>query len=59
MAQFTIRIADELHDRIKAAAAEDRRSGNGEIEWLLEMALKWRHSVNRVIQANEQRGEPR
>ena len=42
MAQFTIRIDDELHARIKAAAAEDKRSRNGEIEWLLQVALEWR-----------------
>jgi hypothetical protein len=39
MSQFTIRIPDDLRDRIAAAAAEDRRSMNGEIEWLLEAAL--------------------
>ena len=39
MAQFTIRIPDEMRDRIKAAADEDRRSMNGEIEWLLESSL--------------------
>jgi hypothetical protein len=39
MAQFTIRISDELRDRIRAAAARDKRSVNGEIEWLLEAEL--------------------
>ena len=39
MATFTIRIPDEMRDRIKAAADEDRRSMNGEIEWLLESSL--------------------
>ena len=39
MATFTIRIPDEMRDRIKAAADEDRRSMNGEIEWLLGSSL--------------------
>ena len=39
MAQFTIRIPDDLRDRIKAAAEQDRRSMNSEIEWLLENSI--------------------
>ena len=45
MAQFTIRIPDEARDRIKAAAGEDRRSMNGEIEWLLERGLDYRDGL--------------
>lgn len=45
MTQFTIRIPDELRDRIVAAAGEDKRSMNGEIEWLLERALAARKST--------------
>jgi hypothetical protein len=42
MAQFTIRIPDEMRDRIRQAAAEDRRSMNAEIEWLLDTSLsRW------------------
>jgi hypothetical protein len=44
MAQFTIRIPDELRDRIVAAAGADKRSMNGEIEWLLEAALDHREA---------------
>lgn len=44
MAQFTIRIPDEMRDRIKAAADEDRRSMNGEIEWLLADSLSRREN---------------
>jgi hypothetical protein len=44
MATFTIRIPDEMRDRIKAAADEDRRSMNGEIEWLLESSLDQREN---------------
>jgi hypothetical protein len=42
MAQFTIRIPDDLRDRIKAAADEDKRSMAGEIEWLLDAMLAMR-----------------
>ena len=42
MATFTIRIPDEMRDRIKTAAGEDHRSMNGEIEWLLERGLDYR-----------------
>ena len=45
MATFTIRISDELHDKIKTAAAEDRRSQAREIEWLLETGLLNRASI--------------
>lgn len=44
MATFTIRIPDEMRDRIKAAADEDRRSMNGEIEWLLGNSLDRREN---------------
>jgi hypothetical protein len=44
MATFTIRIPDEMRDRIKAAADEDRRSMNGEIEWLLGSSLEQRET---------------
>lgn len=46
MAQFTIRIPDEMRDRIKAAADADKRSMNAEIEWLLESALASRHETS-------------
>ncbi len=39
MAEFTIRIPDDLDDRVKAAAAASKRSKNGEIEWLIERGL--------------------
>jgi hypothetical protein len=39
MAQFTIRIPDEMRDRIRSAAEGHKRSLNGEIEWLLEAGL--------------------
>jgi hypothetical protein len=45
MAQFTIRIPDDLRDRIKAASDEDMRTMNGEIEWLLADALNHREAA--------------
>jgi hypothetical protein len=42
MAQFTIRVPDELRDDIKAAAERDDRSMNGEINWLLRVGLEQR-----------------
>ena len=44
MATFTIRIPDTMRTRIKAFAEADKRSMNGEVEWLLEEALKARES---------------
>lgn len=44
MAQFTIRIPDEMRDRIKESASADKRSMNGQIEWLLQHALEARES---------------
>lgn len=46
MAEFTIRIPDDLRERIKAAASADRRSMNGEIEWLLLVALGSRDAID-------------
>jgi len=39
MAQFTIRIPDELRGTIIAAAEADERSMNGEITWLLRVGI--------------------
>ncbi|MEV6589122.1 toxin-antitoxin system HicB family antitoxin [Streptomyces acidicola] len=39
MFKFTLRIPEELHARLAAQAAADRRSLNGEILHLLEAAL--------------------
>jgi len=44
MATFTIRIPDEMRDRIRQAAADDKRSMNGEIEWLLSDSLDRREN---------------
>jgi hypothetical protein len=42
MATFTIRIPDELQDRIKTSAEKDKRSVNAEIEWMLESFIVMR-----------------
>jgi predicted HicB family RNase H-like nuclease len=39
MKNVNVRIPDELHARIKQAAAESRRSFNAEILWLAEREL--------------------
>ncbi|GGK57912.1 hypothetical protein Ppa06_16240 [Planomonospora parontospora subsp. parontospora] len=39
MVRFSLRIPDDLHDRIAARAGKDRRSVNSEILHLLEVAL--------------------
>lgn len=39
MFKFTLRIPDELHTRLAAQAATDRRSLNAEILHLLEVSL--------------------
>ncbi len=37
---FALRIDSEVHDAIEKWAADDFRSANGQIEWLLNEALK-------------------
>ncbi|MFC7258165.1 Arc family DNA-binding protein [Streptomyces lutosisoli] len=39
MIRFSLRIPDDLHERVTARAAADRRSLNSEILHLLEVAL--------------------
>ncbi|WP_455361799.1 Arc family DNA-binding protein [Streptomyces sp. SYSU K21746] len=39
MIRFSLRLPDELHDRLTTQAATDRRSVNSEILHLLEVAL--------------------
>lgn len=39
MIRFALRIPEDLHSRLTAQAANDRRSVNSEILYLLEVAL--------------------
>lgn len=39
MASTTLRLPDNLYDRIRAVAELDRRSVNSELVWLLERGL--------------------
>jgi len=39
MVNYSLRLPDELHAKIKAAAERDRRSIHSEILWLLERSL--------------------
>jgi len=57
MATFTIRVPDEMHERIKAAADEDRRSMNSEIEWLLDAALTKRQILADADARGRREGE--
>jgi len=40
--KITLRISEDLHARVVAAAEQDHRSLNGEITWLLEQVLQQR-----------------
>jgi predicted HicB family RNase H-like nuclease len=40
MKNVNVRVPDDLHARIKAAAETDRRSLNAEILWLIEQGLE-------------------
>jgi predicted HicB family RNase H-like nuclease len=42
MVKTQIRIDDELHAQVVAAATDDRRSLNGELLWLIALGLKAR-----------------
>lgn len=39
MKKTTIRLDDDLHDRVEQAAARDDRSFNGEVAWLLKAGM--------------------
>ena len=51
MATFTIRIPDEMHERLKKAAAVETRSLNGEIVHLLDCALAQQEAIQEKIEA--------
>lgn len=37
---FVLRITPEMYERLEKWAADEFRSANGQIEWLLDQALK-------------------
>lgn len=39
MKRITIRIEDDLHERLRTAAEHDHRSVHGQLLWILERAL--------------------
>lgn len=53
MATLTLRLGDEIHVRLRHAADEDRRSINGEIEWMIESMLDFRATAQRPHSADE------
>jgi len=49
MKNLNVRLSEDLHARLKSAAAEDTRSLNGEIVKLLEYGLELRATYVRVV----------
>ena len=37
---FVLRISPEMYERLEKWAADEFRSANGQIEWILDQALK-------------------
>ncbi|MDD2631759.1 MAG: Arc family DNA-binding protein [Bacteroidales bacterium] len=37
---FVLRITPEMYERVEKWAADEFRSANGQIEWILDQALK-------------------
>jgi hypothetical protein len=57
MAQYTIRVPDDLDESVSAAAAADERSKNGEIIWLLKAGLKARAAVTCIAPSATKEGQ--
>ena len=51
MAILTLRISDEMHERIKAAADQDKRSMNSQIVYFLDHSLEMRDEIAANIEA--------
>lgn len=50
---FTIRIPPDLRERVAKTAAEDKRTVNGQIEWLLEAGLTAREPARIMAEARD------
>jgi len=53
MATVTLRLPDEMHERIKKAAEEDVRTGNEEFVWLLKIGLDVRGSLRTTLRKGD------
>jgi hypothetical protein len=52
---FVLRINQEMMDAVEKWAADDFRSANGQLEWIIHNALK---SANRLKKDSEKELEP-
>lgn len=52
---FALRINQELMDAVEKWAADDFRSANGQLEWIIHNALK---NANRLKKDSEKKLEP-
>lgn len=52
----TVRFEPPVHERVKRSAAEDRRSFNSQVNWLLREALEARDAC--LQQRRRETGEP-
>jgi predicted transcriptional regulator len=50
MVRFTLRLPDELHDRLKALASKSQRSLHAEILWLLTQGAEHASADNYVAE---------
>ncbi len=50
---FSLRISEELLEKIKFIAASNKRSANKEIEFILENAVKDYEKINGEISLND------
>lgn len=55
---FLLRLPPDLHDELRAWAAQDLRSLNGQIEFLLREALRRRRGPREVPDGDGEDGSP-
>ncbi|MBQ9006438.1 MAG: Arc family DNA binding domain-containing protein [Atopobiaceae bacterium] len=54
--QYPLRIDPEIWDAIERWAAEDMRSANGQVEWILRQALRQAGRLPKQQNAESERG---